>query len=133
MARDTRGPARPSRSRARKGRRTARAARPPPDARTDRALHLPEIPPGMQPVAVLGPALADVVAVVHVRDHDVAHAIVGLALRLLHGGADAAHDEHHARGAGHEPLAVGGPHVLYMNAVAARRLEQDHRVLRGVL
>src|SRR5688572_28323741 len=133
MARDTRGPARPSRSRARKGRRTARAATPPPDARTDRALHLPEIPPGMQPVAVLVPALADVVAVVHVRNHDVAHAVVGLALRLLHRGTHAADDQHDTGGPGDEPFALGGAYVLDVDALAARRLEEDYRILGSVL
>src|SRR5262249_39719553 len=82
---------------------------------------LSEVSPGVQAVAVLGPALADVVAVVHVGNHDVAHAVVGLPLRLRHGRPGAADDEHHAGGAGDAPLVVDLLHFLDVNSVAARR------------
>src|SRR6185369_9330976 len=58
-----------------------------------------EIAPGMQAVAVfLEPPVADVLAIVHVRDHHVLDAIVGHALRLLHRRAGAADDQHDAGG-----------------------------------
>ena len=88
----------------------------------------------MEPVAVLfRPAVADILAVVHVGDHDVAHAVVGLPLRLPHRRAHAAHDQHHARRAGHQPLAVHLFHVLDVDALACRGLEEDDRVLRARL
>src|SRR5262245_32332540 len=57
-------------------------SKPPEDISRAPGASLPEVPPGVQPVAVLEPAVSHVLPVVHVRDHDVLDAVVGLALGL---------------------------------------------------
>jgi len=76
-------------------------------------------------VGVLGPAVADVGAVVHVGDEDVFGAGVDLGLGLLHGLAEADDDEDDAGGAGDEPLAVHDFYVFDVNAFGCRFLEND--------
>src|ERR1043165_7679228 len=51
-----------------------------------------QIPPRMQPIKVLKPPIPNVLSVIHVRDHDVFDAVVGLLLRGAHRRAGAADD-----------------------------------------
>ena len=89
----------------------------------------------MEFVGVLGPAVADVGAVVHVGDEDVFGAGVDLGLGLLHGLAEADDDENDAGSAGDEPLAVDVFYVFDVNAfelgflkTMALFLEKDSKV-----
>src|SRR6516164_1136227 len=67
--------------------------------------YLAQVAPGVQSIVILKPALANIVAVIHIWNHDVADAGVGLSLRLSHGLTEAAHDEHDQT---HALLAVVG-------------------------
>src|SRR5262245_14939055 len=92
---------------------------------------LSQVSPAQKPVAVfLGPAVADVFPIVHVGNHDVPDAVVRLPLRLLHRRSDSAGDQHDAGRARDDPLAVDLLHVLDVQSLAIRRLEEDHRILR---
>src|SRR5205814_2378772 len=88
----------------------------------------PQISPRMQPIEVLEPAVSDVFPVIHVRDHDVIDAIIGLPLRRLHGRAGPHDDEHYARRPRDYPLIVDLLDVLDVDAIAMGLLENDHRV-----
>jgi hypothetical protein len=93
-------------------------------------LNLAQIPPGVKLVVVLEPALADVIAVVHVRNHDVPDARIGLCLSLAHRLPKSADHQHHARGPGHVPLSVHLHHVLDVYLFGDGFLEEDGRMLR---
>jgi len=69
-------------------------ARPESSKQAGRRHSLAQAAPGVQAVAViLDPPVADVLAVVHVRDHHVLHAVVRLLLRVPHARAGPADDE----------------------------------------
>jgi hypothetical protein len=53
-------------------------------------LDLAQVSPGVQLVVILEPALADVIAIVHVRNHDVSDTRISLCLRLTHRMPDSA-------------------------------------------
>src|SRR5579862_2998918 len=88
-----------------------------------------QIAPSVQLVVVLEPALADVVAIVHVGNHDIADSRIRLGLGLTHRLTHSAHDEHDTGGARHVPLAVHLLHILDVNLFRDTLLEQDRRVL----
>src|SRR5262245_51944919 len=93
-----------------------------------------QVTPRVETIAILfRPAVADVLAIIHVWDHHVADAVVGLTLRLAHGGTQAANDKHHARRACDQPLAVHLPDVLDMDSLARWRLKEDDRIPRARL
>src|SRR5262245_9367115 len=56
----------------------------------------------MQLAVIFEPTLSNVIAVVHVRNHDIPDARIGLRLCKAHRLSDSAHDQHHAGGAGDE-------------------------------
>ncbi len=92
----------------------------------------------MEFVGVFHPAVADVGAVVHVGDEDVADAGIHLGLRLLHGAAGADDDEHDAGSPRDEPLAVVLFYVFDVDAVLRGLFEDDggvsgKRFKRGVV
>src|SRR5467141_23757 len=89
-----------------------------------------QIAPVVELVGIFGPAVADVRAVVHVGDEDVLDAGIDLSLSLLHGLTGADNDEHNARSAGNQPLAVHYFHVFDVNAFGHGLLEDDGVVLR---
>src|SRR5213075_104389 len=92
-----------------------------------------EIPPRMQSVEILKPPVPNIFSIIHVGDHDVFDAVVGLFLRGLHRGADADDDQHDAGCAGHDPLVVDLLDVLDVDAVARGLLENDDHVLRRLV
>src|SRR6056297_1044095 len=103
---------------------------PPPETAVPVALR-PEVPPRLKPVAVaVDPALADVVAVVHVRHHDPVDAVVRPLARRAHRLALPRDDDRHPALAGDAPLAVDLLRVLQVDAGVLRRLEDDRRVPR---
>src|SRR5262245_60054358 len=58
---------------------------------------LSEVSPALESITVfLEPAVADILTIVHVGNHHVPHAVVGLPLRLLHRRSGAADDQHDA-------------------------------------
>src|SRR5271166_1834733 len=69
-------------------------------------LWLTQVTPVVEFVGVFTPAVAEVGAVVHVGNEDIFYAGIGLGLGLFHGLAEADYDQHHARGAGDQPLLV---------------------------
>src|SRR4029450_1483914 len=75
-------------------------------------LNLAQVSPGMQLVVVLEPTLPDVIAVVHVRNHDVPDARISLRLGLAQGLPESAHHQHYARSSCHVPPSVHLHHVL---------------------
>src|SRR6185437_7933498 len=74
-------------------------------------LLLGEQAPGMQKVAVLAPALADVGAVKHVRNDDRLHAVVGVAASVFHRRSLAGNDQRIAVVPGDFPIALFQLHV----------------------
>ena len=104
-------------------------------SRIDRAMakrwlcHLAEIAPVVEFVGVFDPAVADVGAVVHVGNHDVFDAGVGLGFGLEHGLAGADDDEDYAAGSRDEPLAFDFLHVFDVDAVIVGLFEDDGAVL----
>src|SRR4029077_14949502 len=94
------------------------------------SLDLAQVSPGMQLVVVLEPALTDVIAVVHVWNHDIADARISLCLRLLHRLPESADHQYYARSPGHVPLSVHLHHVLDVHLFGNAFLEKDGRMLR---
>lgn len=90
---------------------------------------LTQISPIMQFVGVFDPAVADVGAIVHVGDHDVFDAGVGLGFGLEHGLAGADDDEDYAAGAGDEPLAFDFLYIFDVDAVVVGLFEDDGAIL----
>ena len=74
----------------------------------------------MQLAVIFEPTLSNVIAVVHVRNHDIPDARIGLRLCKAHRLSDSAHDQHHAGGAGDEKkFALVAVHRF-------RSLQQDY-------
>src|SRR5579872_702151 len=92
--------------------------------------HFAQVAPRVQLVVVLEPALANIVAIIHVRDHDVANARISLRLSLAHRLTDPAYHEHDAGSACHVPLAVHLLHVLDVDFFRDALLEENGRILR---
>ena len=59
-------------------------------------LNFAQIAPSVQLVVVFEPAFANVIAVVHVRNHDVPNPRISLCLGLPHGLPYSAHHKYHA-------------------------------------
>src|SRR5262245_58927831 len=90
---------------------------------------LAQVSPSMQLVVVLEPPLADVIAVVHVWNHDVPDTRISLRLCLaprLPGSAD---HQRHARSPGHVPLSVHLHHVFDVHLFGDAFLEEDGGML----
>src|SRR5215813_8794102 len=91
--------------------------------------YLAQVAPGVQSIVILKPALANIVAVIHIWDHDVSDAGVGLSLRLSHGLTEAAHDQNDARSPSHVPLAAHLLDVFDVHFLWNSLLEQNRRIL----
>ena len=76
------------------------------------------------------PTVADVGAVIHLRDHHVLDSGIDLSLRLLHRLAETDNDENHAGRSRDEPLSVGLLHVFDVDVIRRRLLEDDGGVFR---
>src|SRR5215472_15850987 len=93
-----------------------------------RSLASAQVAPVVEAVAIFFPAVADVSAVVHVRDEDVLDARVDLRLRLLHRlpGSDDNQDD--AGRTGNEPLAIDLLDVFDVHFVGGRLLENNRGI-----
>src|SRR5215471_16686357 len=92
-------------------------------------LNLAQITPRVQLVVILEPPLANVIAIVHVRNHDISDARISLCLGLSHCWPDSAHDQYHTRRPGHIPLSVYLHHVLDVHLFGNAFLEKNCRML----
>src|SRR5262249_355191 len=99
--------------------------RPTPDPDQTRLEQLTQIAPVVELVGIFNPPVANVRAVIHVGNQDVANARIDLRLCLLHGGAGAYYDENDTGRAGNKPLSIHFLYVFYVHALNAGLFEND--------
>src|SRR5580693_10064847 len=95
------------------------------DAARFDAKHLAQIAPSVEAVAIFHPTVTDIGAVIHVWDHHVFDARIGLSLGLLHRLAGASDGEYHAGSTCDEPFAADDLHVFDVVFVVGRLFEND--------